>query len=108
MRSGPRRPSYHHCVICFFFTAVVYNWEKDSQDIFISTNPYIFISSNGRLYFSEVTQADEGNYNCRVSLSGISKTIVGTSQPPSAISKPIQLVVKSQGNSIFRNKSNLY
>ena len=88
---------------------MVYNWERvsggKSEDIFMETTPYIFISSNGRLYFSEVTQSDEGNYYCRVSLSGISKTIIGTAQPPSAVSKPIQLLVQTQGNSIFRNNS---
>lgn len=85
-----------------FEPSVVYNWERYSgsggrpEDIFIENTPYIFISANGRLYFSEVTKNDGGDYYCRVSLSGISESVVGTAQPPSAVSRPIKLEVRAQ------------
>lgn len=79
--------------------SIVYNWERDIgriEDIFVENNEYIFISSNGRLYFSEVNQNDAGKYYCRVSLSGISRSITGSAQPPSAVSRPIVLDVRRQ------------
>ena len=86
----------------FIFSAVTYNWNRgrgslSSEPIFMETAPYIFISANGRIYFSEVTKNDEADYFCIASLSGISSSVVGTAQPPSATSRPIKLTVLDQG-----------
>ncbi|VDI31183.1 contactin 1 [Mytilus galloprovincialis] len=87
-----------------FEPSVVYNWERYigsggvPQDIFVTTTPHLFISANGRLYFSEISKEDHGDYYCRVSLSGISDSVVGTAQAPSAVSRPIKLNVVTQAS----------
>lgn len=82
---------------------MVYNWQRGItfQYIYPETTPYIFISSNGRLYFSEVTSVDEDEYYCQVTLTGLSGSAIGSFQPPSKTSRGIQLTVMDQGNLFF-------
>lgn len=53
----------------------------------------MFISNNGRLYFSEIDGPDAGTYYCMVTLSGSGHLQLTTDQAPSRISKEIQLEV---------------
>lgn len=81
------------------FSAVKYNWFKESAYSFVRPEyqTYQFISQNGKLYFSEVTRADEGRYHCIAILTGVNRYTIGTSQPPTRTSLGIQLHVHDQG-----------
>ena len=50
-----------------------YSWYKDKFSNFIFSNrkPHIFISRDGKLYFSTATKDDQGNYTCVVAVPGI-------------------------------------
>ncbi|XP_071103024.1 contactin-like [Haliotis cracherodii] len=82
-----------NCVPPLGKPAVAYNWLKSSGSNFIRTdiNPHIFISYNGKLYFSEVTDTDETYYRCVVKLISDSSAVIGSHQPPSRLSMPIDL-----------------
>ncbi|XP_045209360.2 contactin-like [Mercenaria mercenaria] len=77
--------------------AVSYQWYRGQIADFVrpDLNPYIFISSNGKLYFSEVTKNDEADYRCIVKLTSGSDAM-STYQPPSRISLPIPLQINHQ------------
>ncbi|XP_029636618.1 contactin [Octopus sinensis] len=51
--------------------ALRYQWSFNENVNFVrpDKNPYLFISRNGNLYFSEVTQSDAGSYFCMVALT---------------------------------------
>ncbi|KAL8572121.1 hypothetical protein ACOMHN_052918 [Nucella lapillus] len=78
--------------------AVKYTWFKESTKTFIRPKfqTYQFMSQNGKLYFSEVTRADEGRYHCIAILSGVNRFTIGTRQPPTRISLAIPLHVHDQ------------
>ncbi|XP_059143655.1 contactin-2-like [Physella acuta] len=78
--------------------AISYNWFKQNVDQFVRPQyqHYMFISHNGKLYFSEVTRADEGKYFCLATLTGGNQHTIGTTQPPSRTSLPIMLHVHDQ------------
>ncbi|XP_046353215.1 contactin-like [Haliotis rufescens] len=86
--------------------AAKYQWYKNNVANFIrpSLQSYIFISNNGKLYFSEVTRTDEGRYHCIVSLTSIGGTsnYVGSSQNPSKSSLGFNLDVVSQAGGNYR------
>ena len=75
-----------------------YQWYRGEIADFVrpDLNPYVFISNNGKLYFSEVTKNDESDYRCIVKLTSGSERM-STDQPPSRISLPIPLEVRHQG-----------
>ena len=89
-----------HAYFFFNFPAVTYNWRFENKDHKINyiytdkTTPHAFISSNGNLYFSEVTSFDKGYYYCQADLSGLTKSVTGSTQPPSKTSLKIKLDVK--------------
>ncbi|KAK7478536.1 hypothetical protein BaRGS_00030208 [Batillaria attramentaria] len=85
------------CSQIAFRPAVRYQWLKDTAQ-FIRTDfqAYIFISNNGKLYFSEVTRSDEGEYRCIAVLTGVNQYTIGTTQPPTRTSLPIPLLVQDQ------------
>ena len=93
----PDSPS--HVTLFANVTAVKYNWFKENTNTFVRPRyqSYQFISQNGKLYFSEVTRADEGKYHCIAILTGVNRYTIGTKQPPTRSSMPIQLVVHDQG-----------
>ncbi|KAL8616442.1 hypothetical protein ACOMHN_041045 [Nucella lapillus] len=77
--------------------AVRYMWLKDeTQFLRPEMQAYIFMSHNGKLYFSEVTRTDEGEYKCLAILTGVNQFTIGTSQPPTRVSLPIPLLVTDQ------------
>ncbi|PVD35862.1 hypothetical protein C0Q70_02831 [Pomacea canaliculata] len=77
--------------------AVQYQWLKDNaQFMRPEFQSYIFISNNGKLYFSEVTRSDEGRYQCIAELTGVNQFTIGTNQPPTRFSLPIPLAVSDQ------------
>ncbi|PVD35688.1 hypothetical protein C0Q70_02651 [Pomacea canaliculata] len=86
------------CSRITFKPAVKYNWFKESAYSFVRPEyqTYQFISQNGKLYFSEVTRADEGRYHCIAILTGVNRYTIGTSQPPTRTSLGIQLHVHDQ------------
>ncbi|KAK7092833.1 hypothetical protein V1264_008520 [Littorina saxatilis] len=86
------------CSKITFKPAVKYNWFKENTNTFVRPKfqTYLFMSQNGKLYFSEVTRADEGKYHCIAILTGVNRYTIGTSQPPTRMSLPIQLVVHDQ------------
>ncbi|KAH9509768.1 hypothetical protein Btru_045155 [Bulinus truncatus] len=99
--AGTRAKAYEGsqvtCSKINFKPAVVYNWIKAGQQfVRPEFQTYMFISSNGRLYFSEVTMSDEAEYTCIVSLTGVNQYTIGSSQPPSRTSLPIPLIVDAQ------------
>ncbi|XP_067683459.1 contactin-like isoform X1 [Haliotis asinina] len=84
--------------------AAKYQWYKNNVANFIrpSLQSYIFISNNGKLYFSEVTDMDEGRYHCIVSLTSSDRTsnYIGSSQTPtkSSLGFLLDVVTKAGGN----------
>ena len=91
----------------FHVIAITYQWMKSDADMFApgigptstefvrpDLNNHLFISGNGKLYFSEVTtNVDKGFYYCVATLSAINKNhnYIGASQPPIRTSKGIEL-----------------
>ncbi|XP_052286931.1 contactin-5-like [Dreissena polymorpha] len=83
---------------------VSYQWMKsvtqsgflDSEYVRPELNSYIFVSSNGRLYFSEVTEADHGWYRCIATLttSNIYMNYISTEGTQSRISQAIRLMTR--------------
>ncbi|OWF40587.1 contactin-like [Mizuhopecten yessoensis] len=86
------------CSNIIYKPAAVFNWQRGERReyIFASTTPYTFISSNGQLYFSEVTRVDEGDYYCQITLTALSGIGLGTSQAPSKTSLVITLSIIDQ------------
>lgn len=82
-------------------SAVVYNWMRDMKGeprpIIKTMTPYVFMSYNGNLYFSEVGKVDDNNYYCQVSLTSLTTRNVGDIQSGSKTSLPIKLNVLAQG-----------
>ena len=64
-------------------SAVTYAWYKDDMSGWVrpSLKPYIFISNDGRLYFSEVTADDKGEYYCMINIAGVTTTSGAKSMP---------------------------
>ena len=90
---------------CDLYLALIYNWRKGEREnevmyIYTETMPYIFMSYNGRLYFSEVTRVDENYYYCQVSLTSLDGRSVGSTQAPTRVSRKIRLNVLAQGEYI--------
>ncbi|GFN93320.1 contactin [Plakobranchus ocellatus] len=85
-------------VVHLTFGPVKYQWYKRRNAQFVRPQfqKYMFISQYGRLYFSEVTRADEGKYHCIATLTGVTRYTLGTSQSQSRTSMPIQLHVHDQ------------
>ncbi|KAK3106223.1 hypothetical protein FSP39_015497 [Pinctada imbricata] len=76
--------------------AISYAWYKGtSHFVRPDLNPHLFISRNGKLYFSEVSHADQGDYRCLTKLISYNGAAIGTNQPPSRTSLPIELVVQN-------------
>ncbi|XP_069141765.1 contactin-like [Argopecten irradians] len=77
---------------------ITYLWKRGYEFIITDVNPYIFISQDGKLYFSEVTRSDDGDYYCIATLSSPkdSRNYVGSAQVPSRISREIHLDVIPQ------------
>lgn len=89
----------------FHFAAVSYQWYKDDkQFVRPDLHSYIFISRNGKLYFSEVSTADRGNYRCIVKLTSNNGAAIGTDQPPSRTSLPTLLDVQNAGERLFTSQ----
>lgn len=84
------------CLPPTYTPAVSYQWYKDDkQFVRPDLHSYIFISRNGKLYFSEVSTADRGNYRCIVKLTSNNGAAIGTDQPPSRTSLPTLLDVQN-------------
>ena len=68
---------------------------KSSPGNFLRTdlNTHLFVSYNGKLYFSEVGISDAALYYCMVKLMPQRGTAMGTDQPPARVSLPIELEV---------------
>jgi len=90
------------------FSAVVYAWRKSDTNDFLAQkidirpelNPHMFVSGNGKLYFSEVTGVtDNGYYYCIVTLTlqNINQDVISTHGAPSRTSNPVQLSVATSG-----------
>ena len=75
-------------------------WRRGNppEEIITDINEYMFVSANGRLYFSEVTPRDAMEYYCQVSLTSLTTSALGTSQAPSRTSRPIRMVIQNSGN----------
>ena len=50
------------------FSGLNYQWLVNGTFIFTRFKPYIFISRNGKLYFSTITKEDVGFYRCYVTV----------------------------------------
>ena len=102
--------------MCYFFTAVVYQWKKSEEDMYTGDidkirksdvrpdlNKHIFISGNGKLYFSEVTSADNYYYYCIATLTtlNLNQNFISTSWSPSRTAKPVRLDVRTSGEFKF-------
>lgn len=100
--AGTRGKSYEgaqiECSKIIYKPAISYQWIKGSEQQFVRPQyqTYIFISNNGKLYFSEVTRNDEAEYKCVAILTGVNRFTIGTNQPPMRTSLPIPLVVDDQ------------
>ncbi|KAL4226978.1 Contactin-3 [Mactra antiquata] len=93
-----------------FSQAIVYQWKRALDDTFQGDfermqrsdvrpdlNKHIFVSGNGKLYFSEVTDADNYYYYCIATLTtlNLNQNFISTAMSPSRTSKPIRLHVYS-------------
>ena len=76
-------------------TAVAFGWMKFLPGNFLRTdlNTHLFVSYNGKLYFSEVGISDAAVYYCMVKLMPLRGSTIGTDQPPARVSLPIELEV---------------
>ena len=85
-------------------TAKTYQWYKDSVQFFIRPNfqKHIFMSSNGKLYFSELNTSDRGTYFCVVNLFayGFGGNILSVSSDGKT-SRGFDLEVTSGGGSTY-------
>lgn len=99
-----------------FSQAIVYQWKKAEKDIFSGPfltnevsdvrpelNKHIFVSNNGRLYFSEVTDADNYIYYCIATMTtlNLNQDYISTTYPPSRTSKGIKLLVRSSSGGSY-------
>ncbi|XP_061176195.1 contactin-like [Saccostrea echinata] len=83
-----------NCIPPTYTPAINYQWYKDDKNfVRPDLHNYIFISRNGKLYFTEVSTADAGNYRCIVKLTANNGAAIGTDQPPSRTSLPTALNV---------------
>ncbi|XP_025082370.1 contactin-like isoform X2 [Pomacea canaliculata] len=73
-----------------------FQWFKGPGANFLRTdlNKYLFMSFNGKLYFSETSLADAGMYHCVVTLTVPPGQRFATVQPPSKTSLGIELIVE--------------
>ncbi|GFS02413.1 contactin, partial [Elysia marginata] len=85
--------------------AKTYQWYKDSVMFFIRPNfqKHIFMSMNGKLYFSELNTSDKGTYYCVVNLFayGFGDNILSVSSD-SKTSRGFDLEVTSGGGRFFQ------
>ncbi|XP_033733379.1 contactin-like [Pecten maximus] len=83
--------------------AVTYHWLRWRTGSYVRPDltPYIFISRNGKLYFSVVSKEDEDEYFCIVELTSNNGAAIGTNQPPSRTSRPILLHVIQQVETLW-------
>lgn len=79
--------------------AIQFQWYKNTPNNFIRTNllNYIFISKNGRLYFSEVSNSDAGDYYCVISLVSDDSQVFSSAQMPSRTSLGLTLAIETGG-----------
>ncbi|XP_021356952.1 contactin-like isoform X1 [Mizuhopecten yessoensis] len=80
---------------------LTYQWKRGREFIITDLNNYMFISQDGKLYFSEVTRSDNGEYYCITTLSSPSdsRNYIGSAQVPSRISREVNLDVIAQPSS---------
>ena len=79
-------------------TAARYEWfQWSTQEFIFEEHPYIFVSSSGYLYFSEVQPTDERKYFCVVTVSAPMRYTFAVSQPPSRTSLGVWLLVTGTG-----------
>lgn len=64
-------------------------------------NPHTFLSENGKLYFSEVQEADAADYHCIVTLVALPGQQLATAQPLTRNSLGIRLQVAGESRSYF-------
>nr|XP_034306607.1 contactin-like [Crassostrea gigas] len=84
--------------------SISYNWIKDqTTPINSRLTPYLFISGDGQLYFSEVTRGDNGMYFCMATLTYPTDrdNYAGSFQSPSRISTGIPLQVQGSPSGIL-------
>ncbi|XP_061187796.1 contactin-like [Saccostrea echinata] len=84
--------------------AISYNWIKDqTKPVNSQLTPYVFISGDGQLYFSEVTRGDNGVYYCMATLTNPTNrdNYMGSFQSPSRISTGIPLEVLGSPSGIL-------
>lgn len=84
--------------------SISYNWIKDqTTPINSRLTPYLFISGDGQLYFSEVTRGDNGMYFCMATLTYPTDrdNYAGSFQSPSRISTGIPLQVQGAPSGIL-------
>ena len=75
---------------------MLYTWYKNDIYNFIRTElkPYIMVSNDGRLYFSEVTSDDVGFYYCVIYKPGQAVSM-------GKVSMPTELRIKGGSRSSF-------
>uniref|UniRef100_A0A8W8LNB3 Ig-like domain-containing protein n=1 Tax=Magallana gigas TaxID=29159 RepID=A0A8W8LNB3_MAGGI len=84
--------------------SISYNWIKDqTTPINSRLTPYLFLSGDGQLYFSEVTRGDNGMYYCMATLTYPTDRdkYAGSFQSPSRISTGIPLQVQGAPSGIL-------
>ncbi|XP_053377933.1 contactin-4-like isoform X2 [Mercenaria mercenaria] len=99
-----------------FKQAVVYQWKKSEEDRYSGDidklrkmdvrpdlNNRLFVSGNGKLYFSEVTDADNYFYYCIATLTtlNLNQNFISTTLSPSRTSKPVRLEVRANSGGTY-------
>ncbi|XP_076455700.1 contactin-like isoform X2 [Babylonia areolata] len=95
VRVQEHRSGVIDCMAPIHKPAVAYGWMKFTPGNFLRTDlmTHLFVSYNGKLYFSEVGASDAAEYFCMVKLMAQSGSAMGTDQPPARVSLPIELEV---------------
>ncbi|XP_060590084.1 contactin-4-like isoform X2 [Ruditapes philippinarum] len=99
-----------------FSQAVVYQWKKSEEDRYTGDidklrksdvrpdlNNRLFVSGNGKLYFSEVTRDDNFYYYCIATLTtlNLNQNFMSTTLSPSRTSKPVRLEVRASAGGTY-------
>ena len=79
----------HYYLFLFLILELYYQWRFKNEPLFTNLKPYVFISRNGKLYFSTVTDEDEGTYECFVTVPSTKYSAQGGKK-----SEPIELKIR--------------
>ncbi|GAB1609323.1 contactin-like [Argonauta hians] len=84
------------CPELLYKPKVILRWYKNEPWNFITAKgyPHAFLSRSGKLYFSELTSADTGQYYCLARLTALPHSTLSSESAMVMVSMPIPVIVK--------------